>query len=116
MANNSNALEMASLNGYTAVVKMLLANGANANNSNALAMASLKGHTTIVEMLLVNGADANNSNALLFASREGHMTTVAVLRMIPFLKNHIRKQLILCLKEWGHLHDDLVDNVLMSYL
>ena len=83
------ALMMASANGHTEIVKLLLGKGAEVNVKNtddgvtALFMASANGHTEIVKLLLDKGADVNVKNiygitALFMASAHGH-TEVAKL-------------------------------------
>ena len=84
------ALMMASTNGRTEVVKLLLDKGAEVNLKNnygitALFMASANGHTEIVKLLLDKGAEVNVKNtddgvtALFMASANGHTGIVKLL-------------------------------------
>ncbi|KAF8330209.1 ankyrin repeat-containing domain protein [Amanita rubescens] len=85
------AVEVASLNGYIAIVRFLLDKGADVNvqhgrySSNALQSASSNGYTDIVKLLLDKGADVNAqggflySNALEGASFNGYTEVVKLL-------------------------------------
>ena len=83
------ALIMASQEGHTEIVAMLLEKGANVNaktkdGRRALFLASANGHAEIVAMLLAAGADVNAKDndgwtALIVASWYGHTETVAIL-------------------------------------
>ena len=84
------ALSLASDNGHTEIVKMLLATkGIKVNAKDkyvytALELASRNGHTEIVAILLDNGADVNAKNdygytALIWASRNRQTEIVAML-------------------------------------
>lgn len=65
--NDSNALSIASMQGHTAVVKLLLDRGANINTAHgnmgwtALSAAAYKGHTDTVKLLIDKGADINKA-------------------------------------------------------
>jgi uncharacterized protein len=83
------ALHVASRNGHTEIVEMLLEKGADVNAKTnegitALIRASEKGHTETVARLLEKGADVNAKDsdgwtALMWASRNGHAETVTIL-------------------------------------
>jgi len=83
------ALHVASRNGHTEIVEMLLEKGAYVNAKTnegitALNRASEKGHTETVARLLEKGADVNAKDsdgwtALMWASRNGHTETVTIL-------------------------------------
>jgi len=83
------ALHVASRNGHTEIVEMLLEEGADVNAKTkegitALNRASEKGHTKTVARLLEKGADVNAKDsdgwtALMWASRNGHKETVKKL-------------------------------------
>ena len=67
---NSEALAMASMKGYTDIVKLLVENGADvnkkgANGLTALMLASSGGYLDIVEILIKNGADVNAKDNLV---------------------------------------------------
>ena len=84
------ALIIASTNGHTKIVAMLLEKGADVNAKNnggwtALHLASQDGYKKIVEMLLEKGADVNAKTnngwtALKLASQEGHTAIVEMLK------------------------------------
>jgi ankyrin repeat protein len=88
---NATALMLASMGGYTEIVKLLLNKGADVNvkeptnGRTALMMASEKGYAEIVKYLLVKGADANirdtknGATALMWASQRGHTEIVRLL-------------------------------------
>ena len=59
ITRNDSALLLASRNGRTEIVKLLIANGANvqASNNYALEDAAIKGHYEIVKLLIANGAN-----------------------------------------------------------
>jgi ankyrin repeat protein len=81
------ALYEATYNGHTAVVKLLLQEGAVRHINNALRVASQKGHETCVKLLLEKGADVNgqeeackdHTGALQEASERGFETIVKLL-------------------------------------
>ena len=75
---NGWALEWASRNGYTEIVKLFIKNGAKAT-SWALAYASRNGHYEFVKLLLENGAKVTDT-ALTWASRNGHTKVVELLK------------------------------------
>ena len=80
---------LASLNGHTETVLLLLQNGAHVNMQNnkglsSLIIASQEGHTETVLLLLQNGAHVNmqnneGSSSLFIASKNGHTETVLLL-------------------------------------
>ena len=84
-------LFMASQNGHTGVVKLLLANKADVNAAlktdgrTPLFMASQNGHTWVVKLLLANKADVNvarktdDVTSLFAASYNGHTEIVKLL-------------------------------------
>jgi ankyrin repeat protein len=86
------ALCIAASNGYTQIVKTLLANGADVNikdrdvhDRTALILAADNGHTEVVKVLLANGADVNSKDefgftALACAKKGGHMQIVSLLK------------------------------------
>lgn len=79
---NSKALAMASMKGYTEIVKLLVENGADVNKKSdngltALMHASIGGYLEIVELLIKNGADINakdilGETALMASSKKGY--------------------------------------------
>ena len=77
-------LGQAAKNGDIAQVRQLIAAGVNpaAMDNWAIQLASLNGHTEVVRLLLsdprVNPA-ANNNNAIIWASRNGHLGVVRLL-------------------------------------
>jgi serine/threonine-protein phosphatase 6 regulatory ankyrin repeat subunit B len=83
------ALILASWNGRTECVQLLIDSGADLNTQNnygstALLWASRRGHTTCVQLLIDSGAHLNTQNngdytALLWASRNGHTECVRLL-------------------------------------
>ena len=84
--NRNYPLELASRNGHTEIVKMLLEAGANTCDSKpdegyCLRLAAYNGHTTIVKLLLDAGANpmADNYKALELALRMQHMDVVELL-------------------------------------
>jgi ankyrin repeat protein len=82
-------LILAAENGYTEVVKVLLAKGAKLeratiNGYTSITLASQNGHTDVVILLLEHGADVNetmnNGNTpLIMAAQEGHIDVVKLL-------------------------------------
>ena len=82
-------LMIASQNGHTETVLLLLQNGAHVNMQNSegvssLMIASQSGHTETVSLLLQNGAHVNmqnskGSSSLMIASQNGHTETVSLL-------------------------------------
>jgi ankyrin repeat protein len=84
-----NPLQVASVYGHIAVVRLLLEKGADVNVQggqwgSALQAASYWGHQAVVRLLLENGADVNAQggdfgNALNAASAEGHEAVVRLL-------------------------------------
>jgi ankyrin repeat protein len=87
--NGTTVLMIASLRGYTEIVKLLLENGADVNsfdneNDTALIRATFAGHADIVEMLLDAGADMNklsndSGTALMTASMFGYIDILKML-------------------------------------
>ena len=87
--DGSSALLLASENGNTDIVYMLLDNGAQVDlqrkdGASALMGASAQGHLQTVALLLANGAspdlqDMNGNTALMFASDVGHVQVAALL-------------------------------------
>ena len=81
---------MASHNGHTEIVKLLLDARANvhADDDYALRIASYYGNTEVVKLLLDAGANvhADNDYALRLASEKGHTEIVKIL------KDHISKE------------------------
>jgi ankyrin repeat protein len=85
------ALMVASYQGHTDIVKLLLEKGvdvnskATENNITALFPASQNGHTEVVKLLLGKGADVNakatsdGATALWMASQNGHTEVVKLL-------------------------------------
>ena len=85
------SLMIASLNGHTETVALLLKNGAHIdmqehNGFSSLMIASQNGHTETVALLLQNGAHINmqenngfSFSSLMIASLNGHTETVALL-------------------------------------
>ncbi|ELR04355.1 hypothetical protein VC83_08121 [Pseudogymnoascus destructans] len=64
----SNALQVASVRGYSKIAKMLLSKSANVNaqggyHGDALQAASAQGHMEIVKILLSNGSNVNDQGA-----------------------------------------------------
>ena len=88
-ARGITALMMASNEGHTEIVSLLLAAGANANlvettGSTALIAASNAGHVEVVSLLLDAGADTDvvdkrGMTALIMASDRGHAAVVSLL-------------------------------------
>jgi ankyrin repeat protein len=92
---NSNPLTLcihgflASSNGHSETVSILLARGANHNNKNrkgmsALLLAVKEGHWNIVERLIQSGVDleqtdVNGRNSLMIAAEEGHVAIMELL-------------------------------------
>ncbi|KAJ7511655.1 ankyrin repeat-containing domain protein [Mycena galericulata] len=84
-----NALQAASFEGHTEIMRALLEKGADVNAQggeygNALQAASYRGHTEIVQALLEKGTDINTQggyygNALQAASYGGHIEIVRAL-------------------------------------
>ncbi len=80
-------LILASQEGHTEVVKLLIDYGADVNGLNgntALIAASYNGHKDVVQLLLRYGANVNAVNnhgdtALMFASNKGHKEVVTLL-------------------------------------
>ena len=80
---------MATQDGHTEIVRLLLQEGAdkdkaNSNGATALLIASYKGHLDIVRFLLQEGADKdkeenNGTTALFVACCEGHLDVVRLL-------------------------------------
>jgi ankyrin repeat protein len=88
--NNGTPLTSAAFLGWTRLVDVLLAAGADPNLADGvpgltpLMMAAERGHVAIVRQLLHAGADANQREprgwtALMYASREGHVPVVQLL-------------------------------------
>ncbi|KAL6810994.1 hypothetical protein GGI42DRAFT_339807 [Trichoderma sp. SZMC 28013] len=71
------ALSLATLGRHMAIVQLLLANGAD-DKDEALRVASWRGHMAIVQLLLANGAD-DKDEALRVASWGGHRAIVQLL-------------------------------------
>lgn len=88
------ALMLASRDGHTEIVKLLIDAGALVNTETyehgytALYLASMKGHLEVVKLLIANGADVNasaagygwSSTALMEASSNGHTEIVKLLK------------------------------------
>ncbi|KAG5673330.1 hypothetical protein PVAND_003390 [Polypedilum vanderplanki] len=84
-----NSLTIASSNGHTETVSLLLSRGANHYNKNrkgmsALLLAVKEGHWNIVERLIQSRADIemkdqNMRNALMIAAEEGHVGIMELL-------------------------------------
>ncbi|KAK4079969.1 hypothetical protein Trihar35433_1074 [Trichoderma harzianum] len=72
------ALEMAIRGGHTATVQLLLANGAGGIDK-VLEVAANAGHMDIIQLLLANSAGSNLEKALVSAARRGHITIVQLL-------------------------------------
>ena len=74
---------IASRNGHTEVVKLLIDNGADvtADNNYAIRNASREGHTEIVKLLIDAGADvtARDNYAIRYATYNGHLEIVKLL-------------------------------------
>ena len=83
------SLMIASQNGHTETVSLLLQNGAHVNMQendgwSSLMIASQNGHTETVSLLLQNGAHVNmqendGRSSLMIASQNGHTETVSLL-------------------------------------
>jgi uncharacterized protein len=100
------AIELASHDGKLAIVKILLATGANVNRKlsgilshPALTWASVKGHTEIVKLLLE--ADANplavsygNITAIKLASNNGHKEIVRLINNRIRSNNYLTANLV----------------------
>ena len=88
-ALGASPLAIAASSGHTAIVGLLLGNGANANGTGSnslppLLLAAANGHSTTVEQLLAAGAtpDATGSfgnTALIVAAKNGHIVVVKQL-------------------------------------
>jgi len=86
---DTNALMLASMNGYPAIVRTLLANRAapnraTANGSTALICAASRGHADVISVLIearayVDEAMPNGHTALRYAVRHKHADAVRVL-------------------------------------
>jgi len=86
---NDTTLILASWNGHTEIVKLLIKAGANINlqgykNTTALIGASQSGYTEIVKLLIKAGANINlqgykNTTALIGASQSGYTEIVKLL-------------------------------------
>lgn len=84
-----NSLTIASSNGHTETISILLSRGANHYNKNrkgmnALLLAVKEGHWNIVERLLQSRADIevtdqNSRNSLMMAAEEGHVGIMELL-------------------------------------
>ena len=74
---------LASRNGQTEIVKLLIANGANvqARDNAALIHAAIDGEDEIVKLLIANRADvqADDNYALRVAAENGHYEIVKLL-------------------------------------
>ncbi|KAI9856843.1 MAG: hypothetical protein M1824_005216 [Vezdaea acicularis] len=87
--NGRTGLSVASLEGHTTIVELLLAKGTDVKardryGETALLRAAYNGHTTTVELLLAQGADLeakddSGRTALLWAARKGHTAIVELL-------------------------------------
>ena len=82
-AQNSLALQEASLNGHLDTVQFLVQQGANvhAMDDGALMRSSENGHLGVVQFLVENGADVNarDNEALILASTHGFLEVVRFL-------------------------------------
>ena len=82
-ADNNYAIQYASANGNTEIVKLLIEAGADvtADGNYAIRWASRNGHEEIVKLLIEAGADvtAENNYAIAWASRNGHKEIVKLL-------------------------------------
>ena len=82
-ADDDYALNLASYNGHTEVIKILIEAGADvhADDDYALRMASNNGHAELVKILIDVGADihALDDHALAIANRKEHAETVKIL-------------------------------------
>lgn len=95
IAPSDDALGTAAYNGHTAIVRTLLAAGANPNATNdidetALAYAAENGHTEIVKLMLAKGADPNwgcREKDPLTCAYAGHYTEI-----VKLLKQHGAKE------------------------
>lgn len=101
--NRNYPLELASRNGHTEIVKILLESGANTCDSEpdegyCLRQAAYHGYTTIVKLLLDAGANpmANDYKALKLALCMKHMDVVEILLDSIYLK---RTTTPYCIKE-----------------
>ena len=85
VASKKTPLMVASKNGHTKIVKLLLEKGADVNaKMTALMLAAANGHTEIIKLLLEKGADVNAKNkygstALMFAAANGRTEIVQIL-------------------------------------
>jgi ankyrin repeat protein len=92
---DAGALQLASWEGYTETVRLLLDNGADPNahgpsvdqecHASPLRIASWQGHIDVVRILLEKGADLNfpdekRGSAIQAASQWGHQYIVKLLR------------------------------------
>jgi ankyrin repeat protein len=96
------ALMIASWNGHTEVVKLLVENGADVNAKTkdgftALIFASMEVHAKIVKLLLEKGANVNDKDVdgntgLIYASTEGDTEVVKLLVEKGARLNHAEKR------------------------
>lgn len=94
------ALMVASMQGYTEIINLLLDNGADINQQdhnkwNALMKAAHKGHADVVACLLDRGADYtltdnNGCTPLIIAAKNGHSATVEIL--LPLKNSNVNAQ------------------------